>query len=112
MPDAAAFLADARDYARRGAAYVRDVDSAAFASDRMRRDAVCFCLVIVGEACNEAARQLKTLPPEIPWGEIKGMRNILVHQYWQIDEVVIYNAARNEAEPLADLLEQLIERYS
>lgn len=108
MPDAASCLADARDYARRGAAYVRDVDAAAFASDPMRKDAVCFCLVIVGEACNEAAKQLKELPPEIPWGEIKGMRNILVHQYWQIDDTVVYDSARNEAEPLAELLDLLI----
>ena len=112
MPDTAACLANARDYARRGAAHVQDVDAAAFASDQMRKDAVCFCLVIVGEACNEAAKHLKKLPPEIPWGEIKGMRNILVHQYWQIDEAVIYNAARREADRLADLLDQLIMRYS
>jgi len=93
----------------RGAGYVQDIDATSFALDQMRKDAVCFCLVIVGEACNEAARQLKVPPAEIPWGEIKAMRNILVHEYWQIDETIIYNAARNEAEPLADLLDRLIK---
>jgi uncharacterized protein with HEPN domain len=109
MRDLTGFLADARDYARRGAGYVRDIDPAAFASDQMRKDAVFFCLVIVGEACGEAAKQLRELPAEIPWAEIKGMRNILVHEYWQIDETIIYNSARNEAELLADTLDRLIK---
>ncbi len=37
------------------------------------------------------------------------MRNILVHEYWQIDETIIYNSARNEAELLADILDRLIK---
>ncbi len=102
-------LADAREYPRRGANYVRDVDEAAFVSDKMRKDAVCFCLLIVGEACVEAIRELVVLPAGIPWIEIKGMRNILVHEYWQIDDSIIYKVARDEAEPLADRLGQLIE---
>jgi uncharacterized protein with HEPN domain len=74
MRDLAAFLADARDHARRGAAHVRDIDATSFASDQMRKDAVCFCLAIVGEACNEAAKRMSRPPTNIPWAEIKGMR--------------------------------------
>ncbi len=103
-------LADARDHARRAADYVGGVSPAEFTADAMRREAVCFCLLVVGEACNEAAKQLQKRPPEIPWGEIKGMRNILIHEYWQIDPSIVYDVARNEAELLANRLEELIER--
>jgi uncharacterized protein with HEPN domain len=66
-------------------------------------------LLIVGEACIEAAKQLTELPADIPWNEIKGMRNILVHEYWQIDETIIFKVARDEAGPLADRIDRLIE---
>jgi uncharacterized protein with HEPN domain len=103
------FLADASDHARRAAEHVEDIHLSDFVADRLRRDAVCFCLVLVGEACNEAAKRFQRLPAEIPWAEIRGMRNILVHEYWQIDDTIVYNAARHEAGPLAERLECLIE---
>ena len=105
----AARLADAREYARRAAGYVQNVEEIAFASDATRKDAVCFCLSIVGEACVEAAKELVIPPAGIPWTEIKGMRNILVHEYWQIDGAIIYKVALDEAGPLADQLDRLIE---
>ena|SRR2546428_11938809 len=112
MRDLVARLIDARDYARLSAGYVRGIDVVSFACDQMRKDAVCFCLLIVGEACNEAAKELSELPEEIPWRQIKGMRNIIVREYWQIDERIIYNSARNEAEPLADILDRLIKDFT
>ena len=105
-------LADARDHARRAADHVRDVDHASYASDAMRKDAVCFCLLIVGESCSEVAKELKELPAGISWAEVKGMRNILVHAFWQIDDAIVYNVACNEASPLADRLDRLIQSLS
>jgi uncharacterized protein with HEPN domain len=102
-------LADARDHARRAADHVEDIQLSDFAVDELRREAVCFCLIVVGEACNEAAKRLQMLPAEIPWAEIKGRRNILIHEYWQIDEAIVYNAARYEARPLAEHLGRLID---
>jgi uncharacterized protein with HEPN domain len=105
-------LADARDHARRAAGYVSGVSPSAFTADAMRREAVCFCLTVVGEACSEAAKHLQKLPAEIPWGEIKGMRNILIHEYWQIDHAVVYDVARNEAELLAAQLDNVIKQLA
>jgi uncharacterized protein with HEPN domain len=103
-------LADARDYARRAAGYVDGIGLTAFTADTVRREAVCFCLMIVGEACVEAAKQLQKLPSDIPWAAIKGMRNVLVHEYWQIDDTIIYNTARDDAEPLATQLDGAIRQ--
>jgi len=63
----------------------------------------------VGEACIEAAKGLAERAPEIPWAKIRGMRNILVHEYWQIDEEIVYNVARDDAELLAASLDRLLE---
>ena len=40
------------------------------------------------------------------------MRNLLVHEYWQIDDEIIYNVARHEAEPLAVRLDTWINELT
>ncbi len=104
------FLIDGRDYARRATGYVTNCGQSAFAADPVRQDAVCFCLVVAGEACGQAARQMLILPPEIPWIAIKAMRNILVHEFWQIDLDTIYRIAQHDAVLLADDLDGLIRQ--
>jgi uncharacterized protein with HEPN domain len=101
------YLADASYYARRAAAYVEGIELTEFVADAMRREAVCFCLVVIGEACDDASKELMPLPPQIPWPHIKEMRNILVHEYWQIDYVTVYNVALHEASTLADDLDEI-----
>lgn len=103
----AELLADARDHAQRAADYVEEIDYPTFATDQVRRDAVCYCLIVVGEACGQASRQTTRLPSEIPWGAIKAMRNMLVHEFWQIDDAIVYSIAREEAAFLARHLERL-----
>ncbi len=103
-------LADARDHARRAAGYVSRLSLDAYVADATRRDAVCFCLIVVGEACAEATKELQEAPSDIPWTAIKGMRNLLIHEYWQIDDTIVYNTARHDAAPLASQLEELIKR--
>jgi len=101
------YLADASYYARRAAGCVAGIEVTEFVADTMRREAVCFCLTAVGEACDRASKELTPLPPHIPWPQIKEMRNILVHEYWQIHDVTVYNVARHEAPRLADQLDEI-----
>jgi uncharacterized protein with HEPN domain len=65
-------LIDARDYARRASEYVKDGGYSAFAADRLRQDAVCFCLVVAGEACGQAAKQMLNAPTRNSLGRDKG----------------------------------------
>lgn len=99
MPVTAELLADAREYARRAARFAQDVDYAAFVADEMRMAAICFCIVVMGEAFNQLSERSAKLPAEIPVPQIKGMRNILVHSYWLIDDRIVYNVARIRADP-------------
>jgi uncharacterized protein with HEPN domain len=112
MPDAAKLLAEARDYARRAARFAEGVDPAAFAADEMRMAAVCFCIIVLAEACNQLAQQKVALPDDIPVPQIKGMRNILVHSYWLIDDAIVYKVARVHAPILADRLDRLTREGS
>lgn len=47
-------------------------------------------LEIIGEAVRNIPDEQRRLYPEIPWQSIVGMKNILVHEYWQVDIITIW----------------------
>ena len=69
-------------------------------------------LQIIGEAARALPEHVRALAPEIPWQEIIGMRNVLVHGYFEIDTDVVWNAATRDVpnmRPRVELLLQTIE---
>ena len=75
--------------------------------DDMMYYAVVKNIEIIGEAANMLTTDFQTSHPETPWKMVKGMRNYIVHEYFQIDNVVVWDVVTNE---LATLREQ-ISRY-
>ena len=57
-------------------------------------------LVCIGEEAGQLAEETKALRPEIPWSEIKGMRNLLTHEYVHIDIDIVWQVVDVHVEPL------------
>ena len=49
--------------------------------------------------------------PNIPWNAIYGMRNIISHEYANIDEVIIVSAINDDLQPLKEAIEKLQQKY-
>ena len=75
----AGYLLDIFDSARFAQEYVAGVDEAAFESDRRTRSAVIYEILIIGEAAKKVSSIFKAAHPEIPWKEMAGMRDVLIH---------------------------------
>lgn len=58
---------------------------AQFKKNELVIDAVVRNLEIIGEACNAIPKKIQNANPQIPWKQIIGLRNILIHQYFGID---------------------------
>jgi uncharacterized protein with HEPN domain len=67
-------------------------------------------LQIIGEASRALPEEVRALAPEIPWSNIIGMRNILVHGYFEIDTDIVWNAATRDVPALKPAMERLLER--
>ncbi|MFN0167805.1 MAG: DUF86 domain-containing protein [Bryobacteraceae bacterium] len=63
------------------AEFVRGQQLESFEANRMVRSAVVHQLTIVGEAVAHLPQEIKTRYPTIPWSDIKGLRNIVVHNF-------------------------------
>ena len=56
-----------------------------FQGDRKTIRAVLYDLAIVGEAVRSIPPEVEALYPEIPWLDVRGMRNIVIHEYFQVN---------------------------
>ena len=57
-------------------------------------------LEIVGEASNHISQSTKTNFPDIPWKQLVGLRNILVHEYFGVDLFTIWDIIQTSVQPL------------
>lgn len=78
--------------------------------DEKTQDAIERNLTIIGEACRVISDELKSEYPLIPWSEIRGMRNILVHEYYITEKETIWDVAENKIPALKNWVEGILER--
>lgn len=66
-------------------------------------------LEIIGEASTKVSKDLKDKYPEVIWAKLKGMRNILVHDYGNIKLNVVWNTAITGIDPLKKQVIQILK---
>lgn len=57
---------------------------------------------IIGEAANMLTMKFLETHTDTPWKMVKGMRNYIVHEYFQIDDSVVWSVIQNDLQPLRD----------
>ena len=71
----------------------------AFESDELLQVWIVHHLQIIGEAASKLSQKFYNENPQVPWTQIIGMRNILVHDYFGVDKEVVWVAALREICP-------------
>jgi uncharacterized protein with HEPN domain len=64
---------------------------------------------IIGEAARGLSEELRAKHTQIPWSDVIGMRNILVHEYFGIDLREVWDTAVNDIPPLRTLIEKVLQ---
>lgn len=76
--------------------------------DRQFLSAVLREFEVLGEAANKVSERMKKRFPEFPWKGAIGMRNRLIHAYFDVDHDVIWKTIRESLPTLQELLEQIV----
>ena len=75
-------------------------------------DSISMRLVAIGEGFKNIDKlsnnTLLQNYPQIPWKEVKGIRDILSHHYFDMDAEIIYNVSKNEIQKLIDIVNKII----
>ena len=77
--------------------------------DDMMYYAVVKNIEIMGEAANMLTSDFTESHPETPWKMVRGMRNYIVHEYFQIDDAVVWDVVTNN---LPELRQQIVSDIS
>lgn len=83
-------MLDAADLAM---GFIRGRKSADLGSDAMLRLALTRAVEIIGEAAAQVTPETRADLPGLPWAQIVGMRNRLVHAYFDVDPAVLWATA-------------------
>ena len=108
MKDDRVYLQHIRDALQDIAAYCGS-DHGAFLDDRMRQDATLRKLEVIGQAVKNLSEDTKSRQPEIPWKQIAGMRDKVIHDYFGVNLDVVWEIVSNELPKVVTPLKQMLD---
>jgi len=102
------YLLDILEAAKLALEYVGDKTREEFFGDLQCQDAVIRRLEIIGEAARRISEETQAAHPDLPWSDMVGMRNIMIHEYDDVDLVIVWETVNNDLPPLIDALERIL----
>lgn len=87
--------------------YTDGVSREVFDQRGMVFDATVRNLELLGEAAKQLPEDVRAQAPQIEWRQLIGLRNILIHSYFGIDDDILWDLIQNKVQPLRDALRSL-----
>lgn len=92
--------------------YTAQTNFSRFTENSMMRFACIKQMEIIGEAANFLSEETITAYPAIPWRQIIGLRHILVHEYFGVDNTLIWQIINDDLPGLKEGLQQLLDSFT
>lgn len=90
--------------------YTRGMDFKSFIGDRKTVDAVVRNLIIIGEAAVQIPEDICSKYPQVPWYDMRGMRNFVAHEYFKASDKVIWDTVQVDLPALPALLVNILKK--
>ena len=104
------YLQDILVAAQQARTHARGLTFSEFTQSRLHRSAVQWELTVIGEASARISLDTKVAHPEIPWSQMTGMRNRIVHRYFSIDLDILWSVIREDLPVLVDRVGTLVRQ--
>lgn len=101
------FLLDIVNAIDRVMSYTSDMTYDEFKDDRKTQDAVIRNIEVIGEATKNLSSELRTSYPDVPWSDMAGMRDKLIHHYFGVDNRLVWSAATEELPALLTDIQEI-----
>lgn len=82
-----------------------------FVKDDMMYYAIVKNIEIMGEASNMLTVEFRENHPDTPWKLVNGMRNYIVHEYFQVDNQVVWDVVTNDLPILKEQIENYLKEF-
>ena len=88
--------------------YAEGLSFEQFTGDCRTVDAVIRNLTVIGEASRHIPDDIQALAPHIPWADMRGIRNVVVHEYFGVSLPILWETVQNDLLPLVEPLRKLL----
>jgi uncharacterized protein with HEPN domain len=92
--------------------FIKGMDFDEFQSDDKTSSAVIRKLEIIGEAVKQLPDEIRSGYEKIPWKEIAGMRDKLIHWYFGVDYEIVWNVIKEEIPQLKPILKEIADKIA
>jgi uncharacterized protein with HEPN domain len=99
-----AYLLDIVTMANDAISFATGMDKKAFSKDRKTQYAIIRCLEVIGEAAKRIPDDFRNAHPQVPWKQLAGMRDILIHSYDKVNVDIVWETVQKD---LPDILNKL-----
>ncbi len=106
------FITDIRDCANRILDYTGGKSFEEFTKDQMLIDAVVRNLEIIGEATKNLPDEIRQKYPKIEWRKIVGLRDIVIHGYFGVDNEILWDIIQNKIPDLVVKIQEVLKGES
>ena len=89
--------------------YIQGFEFEDFKNDRKTYSATIRELEIVGEAIGKISDEIKERYAHVAWRDIKDFRNLLIHEYFGVDEKILWNTAINDVPELGKQIKSIMK---
>lgn len=101
-------LIDIQLACREAMEYVRNVTLGEYLQDLKLQRALSMVLEIIGEAARAISEDFRAAHPNVPWVQMVGLRNRIIHEYFRLDRDVIWQIVQKDVPALLALVEPLV----
>ncbi|MBI4811013.1 MAG: DUF86 domain-containing protein [Ignavibacteriales bacterium] len=102
------YIQDVIDATESGMKFVYGMEYDDFIQDDKTIFAVIRAIEVIGEAAKNISNDVRKRYPEIPWRNIVGMRDKLIHAYFGVDIKRVWKTIKEEIPPLKPIFEQML----
>jgi len=107
--DKSAFLNHILDAIKKIEKYIQGVDEEAFKKNDLVQDGVIRQIEIIGEAVKRLSDDITSQSPQVPWQDIAGMRDKLIHDYFGVDIDTVWLTVEKDIPDFKEEIKRIIE---
>lgn len=90
------YLQDILDALEKARAFLGDMTEQEFEADERTSYAVIRALEVAGEAARHIPEEITRMYPKVPWSDMIGMRNVLIHDYIEVDLEAVWLTVKDD----------------